>query len=230
MERALRYTEKGHGHENGSGRMRSMNDLPKKRWLESPWTSAIFLMATIACFALGTACNRPEEPTSVKLSNGPAFSLSGSGRLASFTISAPLNGQKVPVPCDTALLPCSGLASVVWQVVPARGYYKGTRVEGLQILYGRVPSGYDQTMPAQSSPAPPLSPGAIYGFFAETTEGPGRGGHIYVDKSGGIQAVQVDLCTTLKNGQWSRINCKTQEPFQEPGDLEKYVREHQITQ
>ena len=58
-----------------------MSDLPKKRWLESPWTSAIFLMATMACFASGTACNRPEVPTSVKLSNGPAFSLSGSGRL-----------------------------------------------------------------------------------------------------------------------------------------------------
>ena len=42
--------------------------------------------------------------------------------------------------------------------------------------------------------------------------------------------MQVDLCTTLKNGQWSRINCKTQEPYQEPVDLEKFVREHQITQ
>jgi len=51
-----------------------------------------------------------------------------------------------------------------------------------------------------------------------------------VDKTGGIQAVQVDLCTTLKNGQWSRISCKTQEPYQEPVDLEKYVREHQIMQ
>src|SRR5258708_25482577 len=135
--------------------MHSMNDLPNKGWQESLWTSAIFLIATVACFVSGTACNRPEVPTSVKISNGPTFSLSGSGRLASFTISAPPNGQKVPVPCDTALLPCSGLASIVWQVVPSRGYYKGTRVEGLQILYGRVPGGYDQTAPAQSSLAPP---------------------------------------------------------------------------
>lgn len=42
--------------------------------------------------------------------------------------------------------------------------------------------------------------------------------------------IEADLCTTLKNGQWSRINCKTQELYQEPVDVEKYAREHKITQ
>jgi hypothetical protein len=206
-----------------------MNNLVDKSWQKSPWTSAICLIATLACFLSATGCNRPEVPTSVKISNGLLFSLSGSGRLASFTISAPLNGQKIAVPCDVALLPCSGVASIVWQVVPSRGYYKGTRVEGLQIAYGKAPPDYDQTTPSRSLTAPPLTTGAIYGFFAETTEGAGHGGHIYVDRTGGIQAVQVDLCMTLKNNQWSRINCKTQEPYQEPENIDRYAQEHRIT-
>jgi len=214
-------------------RMCCMSNLPDRSWQESAWTRAIFLIAAVACFLSATGCNRPEVPTSTKISNGPSFSLSGSGRLASFTISAPLNGQKVPVPCDAVLLPCSGAgsaASVVWQVVPSRGYYRGTRVEGFQIFYGRVPRGYDQTTPSQSLPAPPLTPGAIYGFSAETTDAPGRSGHFYVDRTGGIRMIEADLCATLKNGQWLRISCKTQEPYQEPVDLEKYVRQHQIPQ
>jgi hypothetical protein len=166
-----------------------------------------------------------ETPTSVKVGDGPSFALKGSGRLAIFTIYAPQSGQRIAFPHPA-------LASAVWQIRASEGYFKGTRVDGLQLTYGNVPSGYQQLVPGQSQVAPSLSPGAVYSFFAETTDAPIASGYFYIDKSGPVQTEIPDLCAILVEGRKVRANCKlgSTEPYQEPADLEKYVREHRTAQ
>jgi len=90
-----------------------------------------------------------EIPTSVKVGTGPSFLLGGSGRLATFTVYAPQSNQKIA-------FPDRDVASVVWQVTAAQGYFKGSHVKGLQLTYGKVPDGYEQIAPNQSQAAPPL--------------------------------------------------------------------------
>ncbi len=164
-----------------------------------------------------------EIPTSVKVRSGPSFALRGSGQLAIFTVYAPQSGQRIAFPHPA-------LASAVWQIRASEGYFKGTHVDGLQLTYGKVPSGYQQLVPVQSQVAPQLSPGAVYSFFAETTDAPIASGYFYMDKSGPIQTEIPDLCAMLVEGRKIRSNCKlgSTEPYQEPADLEKYVREHQV--
>src|SRR5690242_3510164 len=78
-------------------------------------------------------CHHAEISTSVRVENGPSFSFQGSGRLASFTISAPLTGQKIAEGCTTRLFPCAGRATPVWQIEAAAGYFQGEKVSGLQL-------------------------------------------------------------------------------------------------
>jgi hypothetical protein len=168
-----------------------------------------------------------EKPTGVRVGPGPSFAFSGSGRLASLTISAPLPGQKIAFPCGKLLFPCSGLAAIVWQIDASSGYLKGARVDGLQVSVGKLPEGYTQTLPSQSSQAPTFPRGAIYAYSAETTNAAGQSGYFYVDRSGAVVTVAVpDLCATLKEGHEVRVNCTTKEPFQEPTDLEGFVSAH----
>lgn len=164
-----------------------------------------------------------EIPTSVKVGNGPSFSLAGSGRLASFTVYAPQSGQRIAFPDHD-------VASVVWQVAASKGYFKGSHVKGLQLIYGKVPAGYEQVMPSQSQTAPPLASDTVYAFLAESTDAPIASGYFYMGKSGPIQTAIPDLCLMFAQGRKVRVRCKlsTAEPYQEPVDLEKYVREHQI--
>jgi hypothetical protein len=166
-----------------------------------------------------------EIPTSVKVGNGPSFSLGGSGRLASFTVYAPQTGQKIAFPDHD-------VAAVVWQVAASKGYFKGSHVKGLELTYGKAPSGYEQVVPSQSQAAPALAPGTVYAFLAESTDAPIASGYFYMGESGPVQTEVPDLCLMFVQGRKTRVKCKlnTAEPYQEPVDLEKYVREHQITQ
>src|SRR5271157_545094 len=91
--------------------------------------SLLFLIPCLFCLF---GCDW-EKPTSVRIEAGPSFALSGSGRLASFTVSAPLAGQKIGFPCNRLLFPCSGVATIVWQIEPSKGYPNGAYVEGLQV-------------------------------------------------------------------------------------------------
>jgi hypothetical protein len=176
-----------------------------------------------ALLALLEGCEPSEIATSVQVGTGPSFSLTGSGRLASLTVFAPLNGQKVAYP-DT------DVSSVVWQVQASKGYFEGTRVQGLRLTYGKASEGYLQTVPSGAQQPPVLQPGFIYSFLAESTGAPVAGGSFYLDKSGAVQVLIPDLCLMQKGGHKFRVNCATKEPFQEPSDVEKYVREHQTKQ
>lgn len=168
-----------------------------------------------------------EKPTAVKVLSGPSFALSGSGRLASLTISAPLDDQRIAFRCGKVLFSCSGVASVVWQIEASRGNFKAASVNGLRVALGKVPDGYTQSVPMPSC-VPTFQPGVIYAYSVDTLNAAGQSGYFYVEKSGAVVAVDVpELCVTLKDGQQVRINCRTKGPFQEPTDLEDFVSAHQ---
>jgi hypothetical protein len=185
------------------------------------------LLFLVPCFVFLSGCES-EKPTTVRIESGPSFALSGSGKLASFTVSGPLTGQKVAFPCGKLLFPCSGLASIIWQIDASNGYVKGTRVDRLRVTLGKLPEGYTQTVPSQSSEIPNLPVGVIYAYSAETTNAAGQNGYFYMGKSGAVVAGEVpELCATLKEGREVRVNCTTKEPFQEPTNLESFVGAHQ---
>lgn len=185
--------------------------------------SAVLSLLLTSCATCFFGCER-ERSTSVRVGAGPSFVFAGSGRLATFAVYSPLPGQKVAGPHPDA-------GTVAWKIKASGSYFEGAHVEGLQLTYGRMPSGYAQLVPDQSQTAPPLRPGAIYSFFAETTGAAADGGYFYVDSSGIVQPVEVpELCLTSKSGRDFKVNCTTKEPYQEPKDIEKYVREHRKTQ
>lgn len=166
-----------------------------------------------------------EVPTSVRVRSGPSFTLKGSGRLAIFTVYAPQGGQKVAFP-DPAV------ASVVWTIRAKEGYFKGARANDLQLIYGRVPEGYEQVVPERSQPAPALPPGEVYSFFAETTDAPIASGYFYTDRSGIVQTKVPDLCLAMVQGQKTRVKCglNTNQPYQEPTDLQAFVKKNEVAE
>jgi hypothetical protein len=178
------------------------------------------LLFVAACWTCVAACNW-EVPTTIRVTSGPAFVLAGSGDLASFTVYAPRAGRRIATGS-------SEIDTVVWQIKASKGYFGGARVEHLQLVYGKLPDGYKQTVPSQSQAAPPLAPGVVYGFFAETTNAPGMGGTLYMSEAGPTQ-IYFDLCVTRIKGRDVAVNCRTNEPYEEPTDLAKFAREHQVT-
>ena len=146
-----------------------------------------------------TGCR--EIPTSVKVEAGPSFLLGGSGRLATFTVYAPQSNQRIA-------FPDRDLAAVVWQVTASKGYFKGSHVKGLQLTYGKVPSGYEQLVPSQLQAVPSLAPGTVYAFLAETTDAPIASGYFYMGESGPIQTAMPDLCLMFVQGRKGEMQTK----------------------
>jgi hypothetical protein len=177
----------------------------------------VFLMVS---FTFAASCHW-ERPTSVRVSPGPSFIFLGSGRLALFTVYAPHAGQRIASPNPD-------VATVVWQIKASEGYFKGDHVEHMQLAYGKLPDGYDQTMPVQPQGAPPLASGEVYSFFAETTDAPAIGGFFYMSETGPTQISIPDLCLRPINGRQIAVKCGTNEPYQEPTDLEKFAQQHQV--
>jgi hypothetical protein len=158
-----------------------------------------------------------EVKTSASLGGGPSFLLDGSGHLASFTVYAPQPGRKIATPNDTK--------SEVWSIRPLSG--RGEMVARMNLLYGRVPDGYVQTVPAKGA-VPALPPGLVYHFFAETTGAPGAEGYFYIDQTTPILVNVPDLCATAFVGDVKPVKCTTGEPYVEPKDLEKFVQENRV--
>jgi hypothetical protein len=170
------------------------------------------------CLTFVAACDY-ERATSVTVRSGPSFVLSGSGHLAIFTVYSPNNGHRIASPNPD-------VATVVWQIKASKGYFEGTRVEHLELVYGKPQDGYNQTVPVESQ-APRLAPGTVYSFFAETTGAPAIGGFFFLGATGPIQINIPDLCLRQLNGREVSVKCGTSEPYQEPTDLEGFAREHQ---
>jgi hypothetical protein len=162
-----------------------------------------------------------EIPTSIAVHPGPSFELVGSGRLAKFTVYAPRTGRRIA-------FASSEVSVVIWQVVSAKGYFAGGPVEGMRVVYGIVPQSYVQTIPEASEKvkAPPLE--VVSTFFAETTDAPGIGGAFFMGPMGPIPVDIRDHCLRLIDGREVEVNCQTDAPYQEPSDMQRFVREHRI--
>lgn len=186
------------------------------------------LLVPLVCLALFVSGCNGERPTSVTLANGPSFTFSGGGRLASFTVSAPVAGEKIAFPCNRALFPCfAGLSTVIWQIEPSSGYLSGVSVQGLAVRYGQPPDGYVQTTSRGMKQTEPLASNVIYAFSAETTNAAGQSGYFHVSESGDVQGLEIpDLCVMVESGHEVKVNCTTKLRYQEPADLPTFIREH----
>ena len=164
-----------------------------------------------------------ERPTVVSVNAGPSFAFKGSGPLAIFTVYAPKAGNRIAFPHQDDSL-------IVWRIAAAKGYFEGTRVGGMGLTYGKVPSGYIQSVPAELRAPPVLPAGSVYSFFAETTDAPIATGYFYVGNTGPIQTAIPDLCLTRKDGHNVRVRCSFvgDRTYREPANLEDSVRRHRI--
>jgi len=104
---------------------------------------------------------------------------------------------------------------------------RGEMVARMNLLYGKVPDSYVQTVPSTGAP-PALPSGFVYYFFAETTGAPGAEGFFYMDKATPIQVNVPGLCESAFVGDVKPVKCGTSEPYVEPGDLEKFVQENRV--
>jgi hypothetical protein len=172
--------------------------------------SYLVFVTVAVCICL-CACNL-ERATLVRVVSGPTFVLSGSGRLAIFTVYGQRNGERISFPHPD-------VAPILWQIRAADGYFNGGYVDNLRVTYGQVPVGYTQTVPSGPS-APTLTNGLIYSFFAETSGAGSKDGFFYLGKEQPIQTIVPNLCLVLVGGHETRVNCSDKLPYREPFDLE----------
>ena len=173
--------------------------------------TALVLAALVSC---------GEIATSARLERGPTFLLDGSGRLASFRIYGPRTGHRIGTPFDAR--------SLVWCVQPTAGYFEGTRVHRLTLRFGKVPTGYEQIVPAGGI-VPKLPSRVVYYFLAETTDAPPAGGFFYLNEDTPTEITIPGLCESGTVGDVSPLKCGTNEPYIEPTDLGQFVRENRVT-
>ena len=171
----------------------------------------------ISILALLIGCG--EVKTSVSLQSGPAFALSGSGRLASFRVYGPAPGHKIATPLDAK--------SLTWHVQASDGYFRGASVKQLSLAYGKTPTGYTQIVPSTAS-VPKLPSGVVYYFYAETTNAPPADGFFYLDGNEPTEITVPGLCQSAFVGDVKPIKCGTGDPFVEPTDLDAFVRENRL--
>jgi hypothetical protein len=179
----------------------------------------LLIEASVMTLVLTALVSCGEVPTSARLERGPRFFLDGSGRLASFRIYGPRPGHKIATPFDGG--------SLAWDVRSSEGYFKGALVRGLSIDFGRVPTGYVQTVP-NGGAAPELPSRMVYYFFAETANAPTLGGFFYLDGDTPIEILVPSLCESAIVGDVRPLKCGTTDPYVEPTNLEQFVRENRV--
>jgi hypothetical protein len=185
--------------------------------IDGLFASGLLLVCAV-CMMYFSSCDL-ERPTSVAVLSGPTFMFSGSGQLAVFIVYGPHGGERISYPHPD-------VSMIIWQVRASAGYFNGSNVESFRLIYGTVPRGYTQTVPSQSQVAPPLLPGLVYSFFAETTNAPVKDGFFYMSGTQPVQTLIPDLCLELVNGHETRVRCSDKQPYEEPADLERVVLEN----
>lgn len=158
-----------------------------------------------------------EIPTSAQLGRGPAFLLDGNGKLASFRVYGPQAGHKIATPFNANEL--------VWEIHASAGYFQGASVRHLLIEFGGIPSGYTQSVPVGAAK---IAPHLVYYFLAETANAPPAAGFFYLDGDVPIEIDVPDLCETGVTGDVKPIKCSTKVPYEEPPDLEEFVRKNRL--
>lgn len=175
---------------------------------------SLALAVTAALVLAGCEIN-----TSVKLNPGPSFSLSGGGRLSSFSVYGPRPGRNIATPFDSK--------GLMWSIEPSDPRSSVVVSMMGEIAYGRVPKGYLQKFPSRG-PALPLDVGKVYDFFAETANASGATGFFYIAPNGPILINVPGLCLSSYVGDVEPVRCGTHEPYVEPKDLEKFVQENRV--
>ena len=171
-----------------------------------------------ACLLCGSACEH-EIPVLISVGAGPSFTIiTGSDRLVTFSVYAPLPGERIAAPHPD-------VAAVAWQIKASGNY---SSIEGSRLVYGKIPEDYKQVVPNQPQTPPPLPVGAVYSFYAVPAEAQPVGGFFYMEKTGPIQIRIPDLCLSLIKGREVRMKCGTNQPYQEPKDLEEMIRKNRI--
>jgi hypothetical protein len=176
--------------------------------------NAVLLLSGLCLLSL-PGC---EVATSVRMEHGPSFSFDGSGRLVSFSVYGPQPGHRIATPLDAK--------SLLWRIEPTSGS-PGASVVRLELAYGKVPTGYEQKVPS-SGTAVALSNGQVYSFIAETTGAPGAHGFFYMDQNAPTPINVPGLCQSAFVGDLKPVKCGTNEPYVEPKDLERFVRENRV--
>ena len=151
----------------------------------------------VECFLTGCG----EWPTSVRIEGGtaPAFSLSGGGDVAIFTVYSPDYMTKAKCPGDEDF--------ALWKIKPSGGYLHGTYIPKLgSITYGVVPEDYVQIRPKDGTP-PPLKEGQKYFYFVETTNAAGAGGYLEIKNSRAVETTGSGPCFQDNYGKWVLVPC-----------------------
>jgi len=137
----------------------------------------------------------------VRLEGGtaPVFVLSGSGKVAIFSVFSPDYVAKAEKPHDENF--------ALWKIQPSGGYFAGTSISELgSITYGVVPSGYIQVIPHVGLPSV-MREGEKYFYYVETTNAPGDEGYVEIRNSRAIPTFVADPCFGLKDGKSIRVPC-----------------------
>ena len=105
---------------------------------------------------------------------------------------------------DKTLTP-SKRSPVIWKITPTSR--DGERLENLgRIVYGVVPKGYKQTVPAEG-PAPELTAGHYYYYYLETINAPHADGDFEMKDGKPVPVHGVGTCYRISNGQEIESPC-----------------------
>jgi hypothetical protein len=149
-----------------------------------------------------TEC-RSERPTQVIIEGAgvPTFHLSGSGKLASFSV------YLVPPVPEQMTKPFSDQVPI-WQITAEPDPLHGRPVEDIQKLsYGAIPAGYKQGFPENGSLPPVIAVEKDYFFDCTTTDAPTESGFFRVHDGKAISAKVKTPCWTTKNNKWVAVPC-----------------------
>ena len=187
---------------------RSLTRLQKKIEFLAAATVTLCFLFTVGC----------EGPISVRVESGPSFKLGGRTDLLMFTVFAPQAGKKIANFFDPA--------GVIWQIQAQDETLAGKSSRDMELVYGRVPSGFTQVEPPPPRTARTPSPGNIYAFWARAKDDRMRTGFFYMRDGGPVPVDIPDLCFESADGRWINNRCGTRDPYQEPPDMEKFVKQH----
>lgn len=152
----------------------------------------LLLISLLVC------CVSCERRTEVKLEGGnpPGFVLSGSGNLVELSIGRDLQ--------DKTLIP-SKRSPVIWKIIPTSR--DGEKLESIgRIVYGVVPKGYKQTVPAEGSPSE-LTGGNYYYYYLETINAPHADGDFEIRDGKPVRVYGVGTCYRIINGKEVESPC-----------------------
>ena len=143
-------------------------------------------------------CVNCERRTEVNLEGGnpPAFVLSGSGNLVELSVGQDLQ-DKTQTP--------SKRSPVVWKIRPTSR--DGEKLEAIgRIVYGVVPKGYKQVIPAEGAP-PELIAGNYYYYYLETINAPHADGDFEIKDGKPVRVYGVGTCYRVINGKEIESPC-----------------------